>query len=82
MISTTPDTSIGLRIAVIRRHRRLTQRDLAAATGTSRHTIMRVENGHTNLTAADLLRRIAQALHCRVEDLHVPFDAPIPHGKF
>jgi transcriptional regulator with XRE-family HTH domain len=76
------NTAIGLRVALIRKHRRLTQRDLASAAGVSRHIIMRIENGHTNLSTADLLLRIAEALHCFVEDLHVPLDAPIPHVHF
>jgi transcriptional regulator with XRE-family HTH domain len=75
------NTAIGLRFHAIRKHRKITQRDLAAAIGVSRHVIMRIEHGQTSLSAA-LIPRVTEALHCSAEDLLVRFDAPIPPATF
>jgi transcriptional regulator with XRE-family HTH domain len=55
----------------------MTQAALAAAVGMTRHIILHIEHGHT-IVSAERLLRIAHALHCPAEALHVPLDAPIP----
>jgi transcriptional regulator with XRE-family HTH domain len=55
----------------------MTQAALAAAIGATRHIILHIERRHT-IVSAERLARIADALDCPVETLHVPLDAPIP----
>jgi DNA-binding XRE family transcriptional regulator len=67
------NTAIGIRLAVARRQCGLTQRGLAAAIGTTRYRIMRLEKGHLN---GALLLQVAKELRCSIEDLDPPISPP------
>jgi transcriptional regulator with XRE-family HTH domain len=71
-------SSMGLRIAMIRRQRLITQVALAEEVGTTRAVISYLERGKAHRISADVLMRIARALHCSVAELHLPPDAPVP----
>lgn len=73
--------TMGHRIAAIRVHRGMTQSELGAAIGESRHVIYNIEHGKTRVDI-DQAERIAAALHCSVEDLRAPLDAPMPRIRF
>lgn len=57
----TPGQLIGARIRELRIERRLTQRDIARATGICRDNVARVERGRHS-TTIDVVLRIAAAL--------------------
>jgi DNA-binding Xre family transcriptional regulator len=78
----TKSATLGLRIAAIRRDRRMTKIMLAANAGTSRFVIHNIERGSTRRVDLDLLGRIAVALCCTVEDLQTPGNAPMPRCRF
>jgi transcriptional regulator with XRE-family HTH domain len=71
---------VGKRIAVIRGHRGMTQSDLAPAIGVSRSVIDNIENGRTRLSLARAVR-IAEALHCSIDDLLAPPAAPVSRAR-
>lgn len=71
-------SSIGLRIAMIRRQRVMTQAALADLVGTTRAVISYLERGKAHRISTEVLARIARALHCSVAELHAPPNAPIP----
>lgn len=73
-----PSSTIGLRIANIRRQRVMTQVALADHVGTTRDVISYLERGKAHRISADVLTRIARALRCSVAELHLPPEAPIP----
>lgn len=73
--------TMGHRIAMIRVHRMMTQATLADAIGESRHVIFHMEHGHTRIDI-DQAESIAVALHCSIEDLRAPIDAPLPRIRF
>jgi hypothetical protein len=47
----------------------------------SRHIVFHIEHGHTRIDA-DQIKRIASALHCTIDDLHAPPEAPMPRVRF
>ena len=55
------------RLKALRTERNLTQDELSKASGVGRITIARIENGSN--TSLKILRRLAAALGCTVEDL-------------
>ena len=55
-------------LKLLRRSRRLTQRELAFAVGLKPDTVTKIENGYRN-PSADVIRRLAAALDCSSEDL-------------
>ena len=68
---------IGRRLMELRKKRRLTMRDLAAASGASTSLISQVENGRTNPTVAKL-QDLATALGVPVNYFFDPHDEPPP----
>ena len=52
----------GEKIRTLRKQRGLTQTQLAALLGMKQHAIANIENGLTQFTGVDKLRRIADAL--------------------
>ena len=68
---------IGRRLMELRKKRRLTMRDLAAASGASTSLISQVENGKTNPTVAKL-QDLATALGVPVNYFFDPHDEPPP----
>ncbi len=62
---------IGALIRDARKHRELTQAQLADTLGTSQSAINRIERGHQNLTL-DMLARIGEALDSQIVSLGVP----------
>jgi transcriptional regulator with XRE-family HTH domain len=62
------DAEIGARLAEVRRHCGLTQRQLAKAVGVTLTTIQDWERGRTGLPAKRLAA-LANALHCQPIDL-------------
>jgi transcriptional regulator with XRE-family HTH domain len=62
------DAMIGARLAEVRRHCGLTQRQLAKAVGVTLTTIQNWERGRTGLPAKRLAA-LANALHCQPIDL-------------
>jgi DNA-binding XRE family transcriptional regulator len=78
--SRTKDATIGQRVAMIREHRMMTQVGLAAAIGISRSVIFHIEHGHTQVDL-ELAERLARALHCTIDDLLAPIDAPLPRAR-
>lgn len=77
---TARDATIGRRIAMIRDNRLMSQAALATAVGTTRSIMFHVEHGRTRI-GVDLAERIATALHCSLDDLRAPLDAPIPRSR-
>jgi transcriptional regulator with XRE-family HTH domain len=69
--------SIGGRLRVIREARGMTQTELGAAIGETRHIIENVEYGRTVLSLARAAR-IAAVLHCPTDELLAAPDAPVP----
>src|SRR5688500_625437 len=59
---------IGTLIRDARKHRRMTQAQLAEALGTSQSAINRIEHGHQNLSV-DMLSRISEALDSEIVSL-------------
>lgn len=72
-MSLTEDESIGLEIAIRREELGLTQHDLGQRVNRDRKTISRYEDGQVKVRK-NMLRRIARALGCEVEDFLKPFD--------
>jgi DNA-binding XRE family transcriptional regulator len=70
-------TSIGRRVAAIRKHRCMTQAWLADAIGVSKHVLVQVEHGCTRVTL-EVAVRIAAVLRCTIYDLLAEPDAPMP----
>ena len=68
----------GRRLAVIRRDRRLTQVQLAAAIGLSPQSVSSWEKANSREVRRADAEACARALGCRVEDLAAPPDASIP----
>jgi transcriptional regulator with XRE-family HTH domain len=54
--------AIGMRIRALRRHRNLTQDELARLAGVSRRTVQRIESGLGGGVTHDRLRRVVEAL--------------------
>jgi transcriptional regulator with XRE-family HTH domain len=69
--------SLGHRLAAIRRDRGLSQAELGAAIGKSKHTISGWGHGLYDIRLAEA-DACARALHCRLKDLLAPLEAPIP----
>lgn len=72
--------AIGERLMELRKKRRLTMRDLAAASGASTSLISQVENGKTNPTVAKL-QDLATALGVPVNYFFDPHDGPPPAAE-
>lgn len=72
-MSLTEDESIGLEIAIRREELGLTQQDLGQRVNRNRHTIGQYEDGQVTIRKT-MLRRIAKALKCSVEDFLKPFE--------
>ena len=70
--------TFGPRLAAIRRHRGLTQGQLAIAIGKSKQTICHWENDPFFEVGLSDAKKCAQVLHCRLGDLLAPLNAPIP----
>lgn len=68
---------IGLRIAEVRRARRLIQEDFADLIGVSRTYAQNIEHGRKGVTA-ERLDTIANVLECRPADLWAAPGSPIP----
>jgi transcriptional regulator with XRE-family HTH domain len=77
MINRARDITIGKRIAEIRKHREMSLADLAAAIEVSKTTTFRSEHGLRRI-AVEEIERLATALHCTVDDLRAPLEAPMP----
>lgn len=60
--------ALGSLITKERTSRKMTQRDLAAASGVSLSTVFHLEQGDFNRPDPDKLQRVAQALELEVED--------------
>ncbi len=73
------ETSLGLRIALLRRERGLSQAGLAAATGVSRSAVAQWETDRAGQMTGNL-SRIAQALDVSVEVLLHGDEARAPAG--
>ena len=69
--------TIGRRIAMIRDNRLMSQAALATAVGTTTSILFHVEHGHTRI-GLEMAEQLAAALHCSLDDLRAPLDAPIP----
>lgn len=54
---------IGESIATVRNYRRMTQKQLAEATGLTQDRVSEIENGKVNITLATLFK-ICDALNC------------------
>jgi transcriptional regulator with XRE-family HTH domain len=72
--------TIGRRITVIRKHRRISQVELAAAIGVSKYVQFHYEHGDSRMPLVAAVR-IAMALHCTLADLLAPPDAPMPRAR-
>lgn len=68
---------LGVRIAIIRRDRGLTQEQLAELVGVDPQTIQRAETGRTSLSVLRL-RRVADAMHVSLRDLFDDEGGPLP----
>jgi transcriptional regulator with XRE-family HTH domain len=79
MISSARDATIGKRIAAIREHRGLSQAALADAIGATKSIVFHIDHGHTPVSL-DLAER-AVALHCTVNHLRAPLDAPMSRTR-
>lgn len=62
------NANMGLRIRILRKERGLTGEQLAEMVDVTKGYISELENGK-KLPGADLLMRLAEALHCEVYDL-------------
>lgn len=71
---------IGKRIKQIREARGLSQGHLALDAVMSRNSVSRIETGRSAYPA-DLLERLAKALHCDVAEFFRPLDAPVPRQR-
>jgi transcriptional regulator with XRE-family HTH domain len=69
-------SAIGRRLSWIRKRRRLSQAELAAAIGVTNSAISQYESGRVTIKVPRL-EQLAQALHCRVADLLAPIHAPL-----
>jgi predicted transcriptional regulator len=58
----------------------LSQAQLAKLVGTTQSVISRLEDADYNGHSLNMLSRIAQALHCRVEVRMIPEKAIVAHG--
>jgi transcriptional regulator with XRE-family HTH domain len=74
------DAEIGARLAEVRRHCGLTQRQLAKAVGVTITTIQDWERGRTGLPAKRL-GPLADALYCQPLDLLMLPGAYVPRGE-
>jgi transcriptional regulator with XRE-family HTH domain len=63
-----PQEALGRAVRELRRHRGLTQRELARAADTNETWISHIENGHTNPAWGTVLR-LAGALGVRLSEL-------------
>jgi transcriptional regulator with XRE-family HTH domain len=72
------NAEIGRRIAAIRKHRHMTERQLGDAIGRSRQAIWFYEHGIVGAALLAQLDAIAAALDCTRDDLLAPVDAPLP----
>lgn len=77
----TIDPVMGRRLAAIREHRTMSQAELAAAIEVTRGTIWRYEHGHVRIKPSRL-DELARALHCQVEHILAPLEAPLPRVRF
>jgi transcriptional regulator with XRE-family HTH domain len=66
---------IGVRIAELRRKRKLSARLVGEKLGVSREAITHIENGRNNITAITLWK-LATLFHCNIQD----FFPTIPEG--
>jgi transcriptional regulator with XRE-family HTH domain len=71
------DHHAGRRLAEVRRHRQLTQQQLAAAIRVTARTVKNWERGR-NLLTSHRIAQIALALQCRRSDLLAAPGAPLP----
>lgn len=69
----------GQRMREIRKHKKLTLKDLEATTGMQNSKISRIENGLTNVEFFTIVR-MAEALGVEVMDLF-DYDGPLPKNK-
>jgi DNA-binding XRE family transcriptional regulator len=65
---------IAIQIYELRQRAKLSQQQLAKLIGTTQSVISRLEDADYRGHSLEMLRRIAQALHCRVEISIVPDD--------
>lgn len=73
------NSNIGMRIAEVRRHRRMTQADLAGLLGISLKQMQRYEVGVT--ISNDRLDEIARRLECDTLRLLDPPGTPLPRRR-
>jgi transcriptional regulator with XRE-family HTH domain len=66
-----PDYMLVREILRARLRRKMTQQDLAAKVGTAQSRIARIEHANDN-PSLDVIKRIAEALECRLELRFVP----------
>lgn len=59
---------MALKIRVLREKRKMTQEELAEASGVSRATISGLENNEETVTTTATLKKLAAALHVKVSD--------------
>jgi DNA-binding XRE family transcriptional regulator len=68
-------SNVAREIYTIRKKTGLTQAELAKQVGTTQSVISCLESADYNSHSLEMLRRIAHALHCRVEVHIIPDDA-------
>lgn len=60
---------MGFKLKEMREKKRLSQEELAIKSGVSRSYISQLENGQIVNTTTDTLRKLAQALNCKISDI-------------
>ena len=73
------EADIAARIYELRQQAKLSQKQLAELIGTTQSVISRLEDADYKGHSLEMLRRIATALHCKVEVRLVPEDAEFSH---
>lgn len=63
------------KLIALRKRANLTAEALAQESGIGRATITRIENGHTTSSTSNTVKKLAEALRCRPEDLATPPEA-------
>jgi transcriptional regulator with XRE-family HTH domain len=77
--------SIGERIAILRKRRRLTQRELALITGISANRLTKIENHYVNYPSSQTVILLAHALGVSADLIlgieEIPDELPHRRGK-